>query len=209
MNVLITNNKISQKNAIKICFRDDKIKKFISNFPERNIYQSEKYNLKFIEIFPDKDDLHDFLEFEEDTINEDTINIKNMNIFMPYYSNETLSINIGKVANYKEDISLSKEENSLYPVILCNNFKLIGISFNQKEDNFILLKAPLLEFIKNEIIIKIRVDYNDINKDIHILNNPNYKDLTGKMLSSEVNEINSSNAIMYINGEKSKFQKCI
>ena len=91
MNVLITSNKISQKNAFKICFRDDKIKKFISNFPERNIYQSEKYNLKFIEIFPDKDDLHDFLEFEEDTINEDTINIKNMNIFMSYYSNETLS----------------------------------------------------------------------------------------------------------------------
>ena len=204
IHVLITSNKIYKIKLIMISFENDKIKKFIYHYPERIIYKSEKYNLQFIQIFPDKDDLHNFLEFEEDIINKDKINLKNMNVCIPYYSNnENLSVNIGKINNYIIDDSISKEDNSGYPLILLNSFKIIGISFNKKEDNFLLFKKPILEFIKNEIIIKVSIGFNDTNRKIYILNNP----FSGNIYGEEVNEINSSNTIMYINDERCEFQK--
>ena len=80
INVLITSNKIKKLKLFVISFENDKIKKYIFYDPERKIYKSEKYNLQFIEIFPDKDDIHNFLTFDEDIISEEKLNIKNKNI---------------------------------------------------------------------------------------------------------------------------------
>lgn len=68
--VLITNNhvlneeELTKNIKIKISFYDDKITKIINIFPERKIYTSVKYDISIIEIFPEKDDIKNFLDVE-------------------------------------------------------------------------------------------------------------------------------------------------
>ena len=60
---------------------------------------------------------------------------------------------------------------------------------------------------KNEIIIKLKIGENDINKDIYILNNVNFNNDELKKKYEGMKEINSSNTVMFINNKKFKFKK--
>ena len=59
---------------------------------------------------------------------------------------------------------------------------------------------------KNEIIIIIKIDENDINKDIYFLDNID-DELTIKPEHDKLEEMNESNTDLYINNIKYKYQK--
>ena len=206
---LITTNKFTKNKLFMITFENDKIKKYIYYYPERKIYKSEKYNVQIIEIFPDKDKIYNFLEFDENLNIENDENYKNLNICIPYFlKNQQLSIYYGVINKYEKECNNIKEEIGGCPIILFDTFKIIGINRGEKESNFVLLKYPIFEFNKNEIIVHVNIDYDDLNKDIYILNNPYYTNIDGTQYRYDgLKEINSSNAQMFINDKQCEFQK--
>ena len=90
--------------------------------------------------------------------------------------------------------------------------KVFGIHKGYDEYNLgTLLQYPISEFdeiFKNEIRIKIKIEDDDINKDVYLINYHYFINKDGIECEVEqLKEINSSNIIMSINGEKCEFQK--
>ena len=156
--VLIISIEIKKNKLFAVSFGNDNKQKLIYYYPERQIYKSQKYNIQIIEILPDKDDLHNFLEFNEDPNIEDDFVNKNFDVCIPYYSNNNqLSMFIGEFNKYKINDDISKEGGFERPIILLNSFKVIGINDGKNKDNITFLKYPIFEFIKNEIIITLNI----------------------------------------------------
>ena len=62
---------------------------------------------------------------------------------------------------------------------------------------------------KNKIKMIIEIKDNDINKDIYFFDNTDYEDENGiKHFHDSLKELNESNAKLYINNKKYRFQKC-
>ena len=224
--VLITNNHVLNQEfymnnkEIKISFDDDKIIQLINIIPERKFYTSEKYDVTIIEILPDVDNIHQFLEFNEDKAVEKEKTFTNLNIYVLQYSNEgECSVSYGNIDNIKEyqiEHKCSTENGSSGgPIILLDNCKVIGVhkggSKNKENFNFgTLIRYPIIEFngINNEIIIKIKIEENDINKDVYILNYPYYINEDGKKLEyNGLKEMTKINTLMFINNEKVEYEK--
>ena len=63
------------------------------------------------------------------------------------------------------------------------------------------------EEIKNKIIIKLKIEENDINKDIYFLNNP-IIEINGENKNClGLKELNELNTNIYINNKKYKYKK--
>ena len=210
---------------IKISFDNDKIIKIIKNSNGRKYYSSKKYNTSIIEIFPQKDNLHNFLELSN--------YYTEPYIFIPYYSNKeklsSLYATINNINEYDIEFNYIKENESNNncinekinldgPIILLESFKVIGINKKNENNNMklnygILLKNLIIEFnekfeIKNEITIKIKIEENDVNKDIYILNYPYYTNWDKKIREyNGLKELNSFNTFMYINNKQVEYQK--
>ena len=196
IHVLITSNKVIKTKLFLISFGNEDQKTFIYYYPERKIHKSKKYNIQFIEIFPNEDNIHNFLEFDDNIINNEDYIIKNkdVSLIIPYFSNiNNLSIYLTTINKYECE-NIFKEVNFVYPIILLNSFKVIGIN------SLALFKYPFFEFIKNEITIKIKIYYLNLNQDIDILNKCYYYyDNDGIQQKFELKEITSSIVSMYIN----------
>lgn len=80
MTVLITNNHLIDEKYLKkdsqitITINNNKIK-YNLIIGKRIIYTSEKYDTTIIQIYEDKDDIHDFLELDYDIKEENYINL--------------------------------------------------------------------------------------------------------------------------------------
>jgi hypothetical protein len=225
--VLITNNHIINEEyflknkEIKISFDDDKINKKLLITQERKFYTSKEYDVSIIEIFPNKDNIHHFLEFNQDEEIEKKEKYKNLSIYIIHYPNKScISYGIiNNIQSFEIEHKCSTEKGSSgSPIILLNTFKVIGVHKGcgkDKEDfNFgTLLRYPILEFNgkkekKNEIIIKLKIEDNDINKDVYILNNPYYINSEGiKGEYDGLKEMNKKNTLMFINNEKVEYEK--
>ena len=69
-----------------------------------------------------------------------------------------------------------------------------------------LLKNPYID--ENEIIIQIKIDEEELNKDVYILNYPYYKSSDGiRREANELKEMNKSNTLMFINNKKVDYEK--
>ena len=202
IHVLITTNKIAKKKLFIISFGNDKVKKMIFYQPERKIYRSEKYNTLIIEIFPDKDDIHNFLEFEENINIENDIKNKDLSICVPYFSIEQgFSIYYWGINKNGTEFDTIKEVCSGCPVILLDTLKVIGMIDGKMKD-INILKYAIFEFNKNEIIIKIKIEEYDLNKNVYILNCPDYTNIDGVTFKNkELKKINESNIKMFIDDE--------
>ena len=224
--VLITNNHVlnqefyTKNEEIKISFDDDRIVKLINIIPERKFYFNNMYDVSIIEIFPNKDNIHNFLEINEDVSFENKENYENLNIYVLQYSNEgECSVSYGRIDNINEYEIEHKCSTTIgssgSPIMLLDNFKVIGIhkgsSKNKEHFNYgTLLRYPILEFnsINNEIIIKVKIEENDINKDVYILNYPYYTKEDGKKLEyNGLKEMTKINTLMFINNEKVEYEK--
>ena len=176
LSVLVTNNHIIDENHLgknnKIVFsiNNDKVKKKLY-IGDRITYTNKLFDVTFIEIFPNEDDIHDFLELDYDINDEyyDNMYIKKSVYILQYPNNEKVSVSYGIINN----IDLQKNFDLFHfcytdngssgsPILNVNNNKLIGIHKGASDKyNFnkgTILIFPLKEFIlrknKNEFALK-------------------------------------------------------
>ena len=206
---LMTNNHIiNEKNykenkEIQISFDDGKINKKIITYPERKFYTSKIYDTTIIEIFPNKDDLHYFLDISQD----DEKSIEDEDAYVLHYpeKNESkISPGFLKDLSHKKRDNTSNSDKEKYnlreinefdightcstergssgsPILLLKTLEIIGIhkGFDKNEKRINLgtfLKYPISEFKEqeknNEIIIKLKINKEDLNKYVCFLNDP-------------------------------------
>ena len=137
--VLITNNHVLKdedlkiNKTIKITFDDDKKKiiLFIDKF--RKTFTDKNLDISIVEIRPNKDDINDFLDIDENVFNNNYESIyKNENIYiLQYPKNKKCSFSIDLLERiYKEKMEYfcSTDYGSSGSPILCiSNFKVIGV----------------------------------------------------------------------------------
>ena len=232
---LITNNHLINENSkeinIKLLF-DNNTKKIDLN-DNRKIYKSIKYDTTIIEIKPNQDNIEYFFELD-DNIDIENRNFNEVyserSIYMIDYPNDIsntnkASVSLGTLKKISEinkfDIyHLCCSSNSLpgSPILFSSNNKVIGI---QKEvsANFYdfnkgtFLKYPIIEFINqgkkiNEILITLKINESDIDKNIYFLNN--IEDIDNTILKEDdLYELNNENIEIFINNKKIKFRKFI
>ena len=215
-----------ENKKIKISFDDDKRIINLTILPSRKTYTSKKYDVTIIQIFPNIDKLHHFFDLDNEDISEYNEFYKKINIYILHYPNGNECCvsygNINSINGFEIEHKCSTESGSSgSPIIILDSFKVIGIhkgcpkEKDKKNINYgTLLKYPILEFNgkncgNNEIIIKIKIEEQDINKDIYILNDPVFLDVDGKKLDDFIGleELNNMNTLMFINEEECEYAK--
>ena len=229
---LITNNHVigedylSTENEIEISIND--ISKKINDLKKRKTYTNKDYDITIIEIFPDKDNIHHFLEVDESIFKiEDETQFTKKNIYILQYPNHLCSVSYGVISHINEFNIEHKcstaSGSSGAPILSLESLKVIGIHKGSKKKIQInlgtLLKHPILQFNdkkeikyqdnKNEIKLTLKINANDTNKNISILCSKedlyNYK-IINKLDGEKNNyleEINKDNIKILINGELS------
>ena len=231
--LLITNNHIinqeiiKNNNIIKVKLNDNKISKDIKI---KDYYISIEYGTTIIEINDNNNDINiSYLEIDNEIFDE-KINIDNESIYIiqyPKYDNEQKgAVSYGILSKiqdkYKIIHNCSTNEGSLgSPIIRLSNKKIIGI---HKEDankyNFnkgTLLKFPINEYLNkinknnetiNEIKLIVKIEKEDINKNIYYFDNTDGKFFyDGEHHHDNLKELNELNTEIFINNKKYKFTK--
>ena len=191
-----------------------------------------------MEIFPNKDDLHYFLDISQD----DEKSIEDEDAYVLHYpeKNESkISPGFLKDLSHKKRDNTSNSDKEKYnlreinefdightcstergssgsPILLLKTLEIIGIhkGFDENEKRINLgtfLKYPISEFKEqeknNEIIIKLKINKEDLNKYVCFLNDP--KDDFGDWdFFPGLEKLNKINTIIYINNEKVEYEKC-
>ena len=186
--VLITNNHILNENEIlndriiKISLDDDKIKKDIKKYPERKSYTSSKYDTTIIEIFPDKDDIRNFLDLENNFTNSEKEYREREAYVLQYPKGNKCSVSFGNIIDINEFNIIHKcsteHGSSGGPIILLNIFKVIGVHKGSSTSNFEFNLGTLLKFPINEFYSKFNdsIKINSKNEihsetDLYSINN--------------------------------------
>ena len=214
---LITNNfLINKKDKIHLIFNNNNEDiKIIGINDDRKIYQSVKYDTTIIEIKPKKDKIENFLELDGNINKENSNKIyegKSIYIIECPISNnlKNISFSFGKLKKISEinkfdlyHLCSSKKSFPGSPILLKNN-KVIGIQ-KESSSNFYdfnkgtFLKYPIKEFINkgkiNEILITLKIEEEDINKNIYYINNLDYNNKEGQKIE------------LFINNKKHNYQK--
>ena len=236
--VMITNNHIINEDIIKnnkiiqISINDNKEKKRI-NIEKRNIYTSVKYDTTIIPINSNEDKIYNYLDIDEEIFDEN-INIFNKSIYILQYPKNKINdeqkaaVSYGILKNIQDEYNIvhfccTDNGSSGSPILLLSNKKIIGIhkesvnKYNYNRGTY--LKYPINEYLNNfnknnEINMKIKIEKEDINKNIYFLDNTD-----GKYQISEnkndivehhhdnLKELNESNAEIYINNKKYEYIK--
>jgi surface protein len=210
---------------------NNNISKILNIDETRKMYISKErdYDIVIIEIKKeDEFNINNMLDIDYDFYEEEEkIEIyKNQKIYILYNSNKLnsfYSISSIKRINHKTmkiKCSSDLEEHSLgAPIINLKNFKVIGILIGKhknKEINFgTIIKEPIESFNelrrektqKNYIIITLNIAEKDINKDIYFLNNEDNSDKEANNSNYNLDELNETNAKLYINNKEYKFKK--
>ena len=196
---LITNNHVineeyfKKNKIIKISFDDDKNFKLLENVQETKFYSNKTYDISIIAIFPNKDNLNNFLELDNNIWKNEKED--KQDIYLLQYPNGNDScVSYGKIKDIQEyeiEHTCSTEFGSSGgPIILLGSFKVIGIhkgSGKNKEDIIFLdiiqsdaynygtlLKYPIIEFKKkfeeknkekNEIKVEVKNEIKNEEKN--------------------------------------------
>ena len=190
-------------------------------------YQNEEYNMTIIEIKENKRDKIQFLEIDDAIYEENSemyydkkpiyiIQWKNMKDL----NNSSLSYGVIKEMN-KNEFKYSSEMKTNPKISLIfnsSNNKLIGKhetnlpKYKQGKFFGILINKFINKYnadnkyekLPNKINISIKVDEDDINKQIYFLDNYAYKN---EHFHDNLRELNEINTKLYINDKRIKFQK--
>ena len=197
--VMITNNHVinektlKENKKIKVSLNDNKEYKEIK-LENKKYYTDEKYDTTIIEI-NEEDKIKNYIEL--DNIEDNDIYNRSVYILQyPKFGYEQIaSVSYGIMKQCLEKYNIIHQCSTEYgssgsPIINLSNNKVIGIhKQNVKIKNFnrgTLLKYPINEYLNkyknnengggnegnknNEIIIKMNITQNEINKDIYFLN---------------------------------------
>ena len=151
-------------------------------------YKNKVNNISVIEIKGDKINDLDFFEIDDNLFDENYEKyFSNEDIFILNYENhDKISLSFGTIKTLSSsDIVYSFNENSNngFPIFNSSNNKLIGITNNSLNyfNKGLCFKFIINKFIneykhipnlKNEIIISIKVEKENINKSVYFLDNP-------------------------------------
>ena len=204
---LITNNHILneediEENKIIDISINNKYKK-IKIDKKRKKYTNEKLDITFIEIKQNEDNIYNYLEIDEEDINEKKDNIeleyRNKSIYILHYPRGELSISCGVIKEMKEGIiehlCSTEEGSSGSPLLSLKTYKVIGIHFGGDINiNYgIFIKYAIDKFINNNIYKnEINIKYKSENKGIE------------RIFGEKFVENNENNIELIINGIKSK-----
>ena len=188
INHFLNEDKLYKKDAkISIFIKEEKKYKEL-DLNDRIKYTNREYDITIIEIKPNRDNIHNFLELDEkilnDIINNEIKDYEYSSIYQVYYSKENLLVSYGMIYdsyeenkfNFKYKIFVQYGGAQGSPILDLNN-KVIGIyvAFDRKSifRHGHFLNYPIIEFIqknyyknnnRNEISIKKNDNFNLIKK---------------------------------------------
>ena len=223
--LLLTNNHVinegilKNNNIIKVKLNDNDIRKDIEI---KDYYTSIKYDTTIIEI-NDIDKNINYLEID-DEIFDQNVNIFNESIYITQYpGNEPkAAVSYGVLYQIADNYNIlhycsTKPGSSGSPIIKLSNNKIIGIhkesEINYNYNRGTLLKYPINEYLNknnlikknNEIKLTIKIEKEDIKKNIYFLDNTN---LFFEDKYNHLKELDDLNTELFINNIKYKYNKC-
>ena len=218
---VIDDKYIKENNKIDITLNDNKEKRAIKLNDNRIIYTNKEYDITIIEIKPEKDKINNFMKIDEQYLcNTDIIYDKSIYVIQyPLGGKASVSYGIiNKFYDYHIEHYCNTETGSSgSPIINLTNHEIIGIHkeslVKRKINRGTLLKYPIDDFInkklkKNEIEITIKVEKEEINKEIYYLDNTDYEDGNKiKHYHDNLKELNENNVDLYINKKKCNYKK--
>ena len=224
--VLITSNHlvdeeiIKEDKEIKVSINDDKEHKIIE-LENKKIYTNKEYDIAIIEINKEKEKINNYLELDKRIMEQEKININSESIYTLQYLNSISGTKavvsygiINNIDGYNiKHYCCTEHGSSGSPIINLLNNKIIGvqkeIAKNKIYNNGILLKYPINEYLNlykknNEINLTIKINNDDINKNIYFLNNDTYKGFKEYKDSVEYYNklLNESKIEIFINNKK-------
>jgi len=215
--LLVTNNHvideelIKDKKIIKVKLNDNEIKRDIKI---KEHYTSIEYDTTIIEINENDENIN-YLEIDDDIFDEN-INLNNESIYIIQYpkcgNEHKAAVSYGILNKIQEDkyniihYCCTDHGSSGSPILRLSNKKIIGIHKegvkNYDYNRGTLLKYPIKEYLnkKHEIKLKVKIEKEDINKDIYFLDNTEYH--------VNLKELNELNTEIFINNKNYKYIKC-
>jgi len=203
-------NRYFSSDKLILFFDNYKTQKTIKMNENRILYSSEKFNLVIIEIKPEDNlNMCNFLELDENLfINNSKIIYENKSLYILFYQKEKGAlVSYGslnkKVSHNLIHLCKVEESSSGAPILNLENNKVIGIHISSRKNPYynkgIFLKYPIndLNKIKNQIRIIVKVNEDDINKEMYFLNQDN----------NYIKELNENNTKLFINNKEYKYQK--
>jgi len=210
--VLITNNHVLDENdidsnkIINIMINNEVKKIELDNL--RLKYTNSDLDITIIEIKPNKDEVHNYLEIDEDYKDKkkETIEFeyKNMPIYILHYPNGELSVSYGIIKTIKDNLKIdhcccTEQGSSGSPILSLKTLKVIGIHYGSAQN--IMLNFGT--FIKN-VIDEFNKYYEKINKnenEINIIYETNDEGIEN-IFGEKFVEKNKNNIELFINGNK-------
>ena len=216
--LIIYNYKLKENDIIKININNKDIEIKIDKSRKKLIYTYDKLNISIIEIKPINDKIiNNFLKINKDSDKKENI-LKEINenktVYIFYYQNENIKFIYGLLTENKDnEINIiNNEDLSFSPIFSMDTFEIIGFYYgNPVNENRkgIFIENIINEFYKknyntkNEIRIILKIEKEDINKDIYYLDNSN----NDKNSNEHLKELNESNVDIFINNKKYKYKK--
>ena len=226
-NHVINDEDIKPGKQIKLMF-DDKIEKIIKIDNSRIIFTSKEneFDTTIIEIKnEDNFDINNMLEIDYNIYKDGLIQYyKGKTIYIIHYPNglnSCYSHNIIKSIDIDNTRLLhlcnTNNGSSGAPIINLQNFSVMGIHVGKIQNSKIgfILKPIIDKFYnsqhniekKNEIIITINIDNNDINKKIYFLDNSGTEEKSEDNINNHLKELNETNVKLYIDDKEYKYSK--
>jgi len=209
LKVLITNNHVLNEddlkndNIIKYTLKGDKqIRKIKIDNKIRKIYTSKELDISFIEIKENEDNINEYLEIDEELINQNEEYIettyKNKSIYLLHYpSGKDIVVSYGNLDKIKNEqinhFCNTSKGSSGSPILSLDTLKVIGIHCGSNRDDNencnkgIFIKYPIKEFNRKIFTLSYKYFNSDFrifgdkfvenNKDkcIMIINDKEYK----------------------------------
>ena len=159
---MLSENDIEDNKIIDITINNDSISKKIKIDKNRKKYTNKELDVTIIEIKEDKDDIHNFLELDED-INKDKELLENIyekckqSVYILHYPKVD-------VVNVSYGLSSKMKDSSIYhtcstdfgssgsPILSLKKFKVLGIHFGRTNFEYnkgTFIKHTIDEFFKN------------------------------------------------------------
>ena len=193
--VLITNNHVLNENdiennkIIKLIINNEVKEIEIDNSRKKYTNPDENIDITIIEIKPNKDKIHNYLELDEKEIKKNKENIEldfeNKSIYVLHYPKGELNVSFGIMESIIDNKKIyhfcnTEDGSSGGAILSLEEFKVIGIHFGYKNESkskrncgtFIKYAIDLFnKFIENQISktkkIKCSLDFGTDNKTIY------------------------------------------
>ena len=217
--VLITCNHILKEENIKpnkiinISIDDDKWEKKIKIEPKRKTFTDKELDITIIEIKPNKDEIKNFLEIDEDLFSEEYEKIYNKKeIYLLQYPNGKVSSHSEGIVNNISDIDIIHTASTEFgssgsPILNLFNMKVIGVHktrTNSQYNKGTFLKFAIERF--NKKYLNLSNDNNELNENNQLYNTINdfHKNC---QLNININNINIINQNLDNNSNNIKSKK--